>query len=114
MLGDDTLIVALQNGIPWWYFQRRGGPFEGRRLIPGTPQERLTRALQVGAVRPSMLQDVHAGHRSKSSHCSERSSNLADLVGTPNPSIAAVYSCARLLNSVIVDRQVRLVPQSIA
>jgi len=54
------------------------------------------------------------GHRSKSSHCSERSSNLADLVGTPIPSIAAVYSCARLLNSVIVDRQVRLVPQSTA
>lgn len=61
LLGDGTLIVALQNGIPWWYFQRHGGPFEGAGSNPGTPQERLTRALQVGAVRPSMLRDVQAG-----------------------------------------------------
>jgi 2-dehydropantoate 2-reductase len=32
MLHDDTVIVPMQNGIPWWYFQRHGGPFEGRRI----------------------------------------------------------------------------------
>jgi 2-dehydropantoate 2-reductase len=30
LLHDDTVIVPMQNGIPWWYFQRHGGPFEGR------------------------------------------------------------------------------------
>lgn len=29
---DGTTIVTMQNGIPWWYFQRHGGPFEGRRI----------------------------------------------------------------------------------
>ncbi len=32
LLGPDTAIVPAQNGIPWWYFQRSGGPFDGRRL----------------------------------------------------------------------------------
>lgn len=31
-LGSDTTLVTTQNGIPWWYFFRHGGPYEGRRL----------------------------------------------------------------------------------
>jgi 2-dehydropantoate 2-reductase len=32
LFGPDTCLVPLQNGLPWWYFQRHGGPYEGRRL----------------------------------------------------------------------------------
>ena len=32
MLGPKTAVVSAQNGIPWWYFQRHGGPMEGTRL----------------------------------------------------------------------------------
>ncbi len=32
LLGPETMIVTVQNGIPWWYFQRHGGPHDGRRL----------------------------------------------------------------------------------
>ena len=32
LLGPDTAVVPAQNGIPWWYFQRCPGPYEGRRL----------------------------------------------------------------------------------
>ena len=32
VLGPDTVLVPVQNGLPWWYFQRHGGPYEGRRL----------------------------------------------------------------------------------
>jgi ketopantoate reductase len=32
LLGPETAIVTVQNGIPWWYFHRHGGPYEGRRL----------------------------------------------------------------------------------
>jgi len=24
-----TVLIPMQNGIPWWYFQRHGGPYEG-------------------------------------------------------------------------------------
>lgn len=32
LYGPDTLIVTMQNGIPWWYFYKHGGPYEGRRI----------------------------------------------------------------------------------
>ena len=28
----DTVVVTVQNGIPWWYFQRHGGELDGLRL----------------------------------------------------------------------------------
>ena len=30
LLGPDTVIVTLQNGIPWWYFQKLDGPYADR------------------------------------------------------------------------------------
>jgi 2-dehydropantoate 2-reductase len=32
LLGKDTAILFAQNGVPWWYFYRHGGPHDGRRL----------------------------------------------------------------------------------
>ncbi|WP_298405090.1 2-dehydropantoate 2-reductase [uncultured Chloroflexus sp.] len=32
LYGPDTAVVYAQNGIPWWYFLRHGGPYEGRRI----------------------------------------------------------------------------------
>ena len=30
LLGSDTVLVTLQNGIPWWYFQKLEGPYADR------------------------------------------------------------------------------------
>lgn len=32
LLGQDTAVVTMQNGVPWWYFHDVGGPLEGTRL----------------------------------------------------------------------------------
>ncbi|MFC8830800.1 2-dehydropantoate 2-reductase [Streptomyces sp. NPDC057137] len=32
LLQDHTAVIAAQNGIPWWYFHRHGGPHDGRRI----------------------------------------------------------------------------------
>ncbi|TIW59691.1 MAG: 2-dehydropantoate 2-reductase, partial [Mesorhizobium sp.] len=32
LLGPDTAVVTMQNGVPWWYFHGLGGPLEGTRL----------------------------------------------------------------------------------
>ena len=32
LLGPDTSVVTAMNGIPWWYFYKTGGRFEGRHL----------------------------------------------------------------------------------
>jgi 2-dehydropantoate 2-reductase len=40
---DDTVVVPLQNGIPWWFFQKYPGPFEGHRLQALDPDGTLER-----------------------------------------------------------------------
>jgi 2-dehydropantoate 2-reductase len=32
LCGDDTTIVTMQNGIPWWYFHGHGGALENTSL----------------------------------------------------------------------------------
>jgi len=32
LFGPDTLVVTMINGLPWWYFHKLAGPYEGRRL----------------------------------------------------------------------------------
>jgi 2-dehydropantoate 2-reductase len=32
LLGQRTAVVTMQNGVPWWYFHKTGGPLEGTRL----------------------------------------------------------------------------------
>jgi len=41
----DTTILTFQNGIPWWYFQRHGGPHDGRRLISLDPTGELGKSI---------------------------------------------------------------------
>ncbi|HZC17096.1 MAG TPA: 2-dehydropantoate 2-reductase [Caulobacteraceae bacterium] len=32
LLGPETEVVTLQNGVPWWFFYKLGGPYEGRQI----------------------------------------------------------------------------------
>ena len=32
LFARDTVVVSLQNGVPWWYFQGVGGELDGLRL----------------------------------------------------------------------------------
>jgi 2-dehydropantoate 2-reductase len=32
LFGPRTMVVTMINGVPWWYFHRLPGPFEGRSL----------------------------------------------------------------------------------
>ena len=32
LFGEHTTVVTMQNGIPFWYFQRHGGPHDGRTV----------------------------------------------------------------------------------
>ncbi|MGW0209493.1 hypothetical protein ACWDZ8_28095 [Streptomyces sp. NPDC003233] len=37
--------MAAQNGIPWWYFHRHGGPYDGPRLESVDPDGAVSRLL---------------------------------------------------------------------
>ena len=32
LFGPETVVLTIQNGIPWWYFHKHGGEFDGRRI----------------------------------------------------------------------------------
>lgn len=32
MYHEETMVLTAQNGIPWWYFMKHGGEYQGRRL----------------------------------------------------------------------------------
>lgn len=43
LFDDDTMVMPMQNGIPWWYFQRLGGPHDGAKLESLDPTGLLRR-----------------------------------------------------------------------
>ncbi len=32
LLGPNTVVVTMSNGVPWWYFQKLAGPYLGRQI----------------------------------------------------------------------------------
>jgi len=62
---DRTAIVAMQNGIPWWYFQRHGGPYDGRTIEAVDPGGVLARSIDparvIGCVIYSSTEIVEPG-----------------------------------------------------
>ena len=47
LFGPSTIVVTTQNGIPWWYFQKHGGEFEGRRVETVDPNGTLMANVEV-------------------------------------------------------------------
>ena len=42
---ENTMVVPVQNGIGWWYFERHGGPYDGRRLKALDPDGTIAAAV---------------------------------------------------------------------
>ena len=45
LIGPDTVMITLQNGIPWWYFQKLPGKYENRFVETVDPGGILARAI---------------------------------------------------------------------
>jgi 2-dehydropantoate 2-reductase len=43
LLGPDTIVLTVQNGLPWWYFQKLGGKYDNHRLQSLDPSGVLTK-----------------------------------------------------------------------
>ena len=54
LLGPQTSVVTMINGVPWWYFQRLGGPYDGRTLASVDPDGALAAGFEperlIGAI----------------------------------------------------------------
>lgn len=45
LIGPDTLIVTMQNGVPFWYFHEHGGALAGTPLKSVDPSGRIAAAI---------------------------------------------------------------------
>lgn len=87
----DTTIVTMQNGIPWWYFHKHGGPHEGRPVRAadpdGTIAAHIDPARVIGSVvypatnlvAPGVIQHIEGNRFS-----------LGELDGSTTPRIQAI------------------------
>lgn len=72
LLGPDTFVAFVMNGIPWWYFDRHGGALDGTRLPELDPGEAIRNAVGVArtvggvvhsattVIEPGVVQAVNA------------------------------------------------------
>ncbi len=38
LFGPETTVATAMNGVPWWYFHKLAGPYEGTRVTSVDPQ----------------------------------------------------------------------------
>jgi 2-dehydropantoate 2-reductase len=55
LLEPDGIVLTLQNGIPWWFFKKFPGPFEGRRIMSLDPDGLLERTIPADRVLGSIV-----------------------------------------------------------
>jgi len=47
---DETMVLTAQNGIPWWYFFKHGGEYDGRTLESVDPGGVIAKNLPIERV----------------------------------------------------------------
>jgi 2-dehydropantoate 2-reductase len=46
LFGPQTMVVTMINGVPWWYFHKLAGPYEGRTLTSVDPDGFLAKHIE--------------------------------------------------------------------
>lgn len=72
LIGPDTCVVPMVNGVPWWYFQRLPGRLAGRNVHSVDPDGLLLQALPshqlLGAVQFLTAERLAPGVVSSTNH----------------------------------------------
>jgi 2-dehydropantoate 2-reductase len=55
LLHEQTSIVTMQNGIPWWYFHKHGGAFEGKPVVAADPDGAIARHIDPARIIGSVV-----------------------------------------------------------
>jgi 2-dehydropantoate 2-reductase len=86
-----TSIVTMQNGIPWWYFQRHGGPFDGTPVRAADPDGTISRSVDPARIIGSVVYPAASLVAPGVVHVTEgRRFSLGELDGSTTPRIQAV------------------------
>ncbi|OGT80542.1 MAG: 2-dehydropantoate 2-reductase [Gammaproteobacteria bacterium RIFCSPLOWO2_02_FULL_61_13] len=55
LFGPETLVVTMINGIPWWYFDKLAGPYEGRTMSSVDPDGALAAGIETDRIIGSIV-----------------------------------------------------------
>jgi len=98
LLHEQTSIVTMQNGVPWWYFHKHGGQYEGKPVLAADPDGTIARHVDpariigcvvypaANLVAPAVVQVVEGNRFS-----------LGELDGATTPRLQAI--AARLIDA---------------
>ena len=94
LFGPETCVVTMQNGIPYWYFHKHGGPLEGRGVAAVDPAGvnllRIPPARVVGCVvYPASVLAAPGVVR----HIEGDRFPVGELDGSASPRVQAVSAC---------------------
>ena len=55
LFGPQTMVVTMINGVPWWYFHKLGGPYDGQALRSVDPDGLLAQHIEPERVIGSVV-----------------------------------------------------------
>jgi len=55
LIGAQTVVIPTNNGVPWWYFYREGGRFDGAQVRAVDPDNRMAQAVSDDKLIGSVL-----------------------------------------------------------
>lgn len=55
LFGPETVVVTMINGLPWWYFHKLAGPYEGQQLESVDPGGVIARHIEPERVIGSVV-----------------------------------------------------------
>jgi 2-dehydropantoate 2-reductase len=96
LLAPHTTVVPAINGLPWWYFERHGGPHEGLRLRTLDPAGTLAAARMAHRVIGCVVHiaaELQAPGEVR--HTGGRRLILGELDGTMSERLAAIAGALR-------------------
>jgi len=107
LCNDETAIVTMQNGIPWWYFQKHGGPYEGTLVRSADPDGSIAQAIDPNRIIGSVVYPAATLEAPGVVHVVEgKRFTLGELDGSTTPrvqAISAAFARAGFKAPVIAD-----------
>ena len=55
LFGPKTMVVTMINGVPWWYFHKLAGPYEGRAVTSVDPDGAIAAAIDAERIIGSVV-----------------------------------------------------------
>lgn len=96
LCGPETVLLTAQNGIPWWYFMKHGGPYEGKRLESVDPGGAIAAHLPVDRVLGSIIYlAAEIAAPGVVRHVEGMRVTLGELDGRETPRVAALAEALR-------------------